>query len=1136
MKKIYESGKGVCHIPKKLLLVMKLTAFLFVVFTMQVTATVYSQNKKLSLNMQGNSIKEVLQQIEAQSEYRFIYENEKVNLDTRVSIRVTDEVVEKILKQLFEKDGINYSITDNNLILINPSGKQLKNLGQESFNSQQQKTVTGKVIDSTGGGLPGVSVVVKGTTNGTITDFDGNYSLANVPANAILQFSFVGMKSQELSVENKTSINVTLADETIGIEEVVAIGYGVQKKSDLTGSVDRVSVGGKAAQSNTNLLQALSGASAGVNIQGTGLSGAEPNLSIRGQTSLSANDRPLIVRDGIIYNGDISDINISDVESVDILKDASSAAVYGSRSANGVMLITTKKGKSEKPSVSFNMSYGFQDMTNNPMRVMNGNEYAVRNVDYYYQQDLYKWYKTNPTSATGKPVRPDVTDKNIVAARLRTQEEKDNYLAGNETDWVDEVTRVAPIQNYNLSFSGKTDKSTYFVSGSYANEKGIQLNDEFSRITLNSNVESKVTDWFTLGIITSYSYRDYSGIEASLGSARTASPLANNKIGSSDYDMYLTGETYMRYPLTNLYIQNSDIRNNLFLVGNGKITVPWVKGLTYELNYSNTFSTRTNRIFYPVKTPEGAANKGQAIKNPSQERNSIVNNIVTYLKTVGDHQINATLLFSRENRNAQSDSINAQGFENPVLGYNNVALGSVITAASKAWEENSLSYMARANYSYKNRYMITGTIRRDGYSGFGENNKFANFPSLSLGWVASEEPLLNNMMESIYLKLRASYGKNGNQGIGRYSSFSRMAADSYVYGSSSAIAVYPSTIGNASLGWETTSSFNLGLDYAFLDHRISGSIDVYKAKTTDVLVKRALPPAAGYSSIWANIGGIDNKGIEMQLNTVNIKGKLNWKSSFTFSLNRDKIAKLYGGDNDKDVGNSWFVGEPISAIYDYEMAGGVWTEQELYDQKTLAGWYPGQFKYVDQNKDGVINPTNDRTIVGYKTPNYRFSINNEFSYKNFTFSFLINSIQGGNGYYLADNSAVTNVPWRSDDVYRINGSAVRPYWTPDNGVNNATGVYNAPAVSSGIYESRSFVRLQDVSLSYNFSSMLLKSLKIDNCSFFVSGKNLHTWTKWSGWDPEVGTSNANLTGDATAARTDNSPMNRNITTGFRLTF
>ena len=1119
----------------KILLKMKLlTILLLSVFAVSAANSSYSQQTKFSLKLSGVSVKEVFEEIERNTEFILLYDENDVDVKRKVNVSVDNQSVEDILDQVFNGTQNLYKIYDRQIVIlvdknINVSSEEI----ESSKSTQQKKTITGKVTDSKGESLPGVTVVVKGTTIGITTDFDGSYSL-EIPNDAeILSFSFVGMKTQEFALAGKTQINVVLEEENVGIEEVVAIGYGVQKKSDLTGSVDRVSIGGEAAQSNTNLLQALSGASAGVNIQGAGLSGSEPSLSIRGQTSLSASDRPLIVRDGIIFNGEISDINISDVESVDILKDASSAAVYGSRSANGVILITTKRGKSEKPSISFNMSYGYQDMTNSPMRVMNGDEYAERLVDYYYQQDLYSWYQTHPTSAAGKPVRPDVTDRDIVASYLRTEEERDNYLAGNEIDWVDEVTRLAPIQNYNISFSGKTKSSSYFVSASYTNDEGIQLNDEFSRITLNSNVESKVTDWFKLGIITSYSYRDYSGIEASLASARTASPLANNKIGSPNYDMYLTGETYMRYPLNNLYVQNSDIRNNLFLVGKGTITVPWVKGLTYELNYSNNYSTRNNRTFYPATTPEGASNDGQALKNPSEERSSIVNNIVTYLRTIGDHNINATLLFSRENRHASSELIDAEGFENPVLGYNNVGLGTIITASSTAWEENSLSYMARLNYSYKNRYLLTGTIRRDGYSGFGENRKFANFPSLSLGWVVSEEPFLQDW-ESTYLKLRASYGKNGNQGIGRYSSFSRVATDAYVYGPTTSIAVYPGTLGNANLGWEATSSYNLGIDYAFFRHRISGTIDAYLAETNDVLVQRALPSSTGYPNIWANIGGIKNKGVEIQLNTVNIEGKLSWKSSFVFSLNRDKISKLYGDSNDNDIGNSWFVGEPISAIYDYEMAGGLWTEQELYENKTLDGWYPGQFKYVDQNDDDVINEA-DRTIIGYAAPNYRFSINNEFSYKNFSFSFLLNSIQGGNGYYMADNSSVTNVSWRADDVYRMNGSAVRHYWTPDNGVDNATGAYNAPAVTSGIYESRSFVRLQDISLVYNFNAKLLKTLSLDNCSFFVSGKNLYTWTKWSGWDPEIGTSNADLT-SAEESRPDNTPMMRSVTAGFRITF
>ncbi len=808
----------------------------------------------------------------------------------------------------------------------------------------QQITVSGTVTDaSTGDPMPGVNVIIKGTVLGALTGLDGKYSLAVSDPNAVLVFSFIGYNTLEQPVSGRTTVNVALVSSTQELQEVIVTGYGTQKKSDLTGSVVRVTMDEKATLANLNLSQAMSGTTAGVNVQGSGLAGTDPSISIRGQTSLSASDAPLVVLDGIIYNGSISNINISDIESVDILKDASAAAVYGSRSANGVMLITTKKGKTEKPVITFNMYYGYQDMTNNPMRVMNAEEYAIRLTDYYYQQDLYTWYKTKPTSATGKPVRPDVTNREIVAARLRSQEERDNYIAGNEIDWVDEVLQIAPIQNYNLSMSGKSEKSNYYVSASYTNEEGILLNDEFSRITLHSNVESKITDWLTVGLNSSYSFRDYSGLEANLGNARACSPLANNKIGLPNYDMYLTGEAYMPYPLNNLYVDHKDNRNDLLLVGNAKITVPWVKGLTYEFNYSNNLYTRKYNRFYPSTVPDGSGNKGQAIKNPSEERNWIYNNIITYLRTFGNHQVNATLLYSQEGRNAESSTLNAQGFDNPVLGYNNVGLGTTVTVGSSAWKENSISYMARVNYSFMNRYLLTATIRRDGFSGFGPEQKFANFPSVSLGWVVSDESFMKSI-PWLYLKLRTSYGENGNQGIGRYSSFSRMTADSYVYGPTTAIAVYPSSLGNASLAWESTASLNIGIDFGLFERRISGSLDLYKAKTTDVLVSRALPPTTGYASVWTNIGAIDNKGIELELNSINLTGKLGWETNFVFSLNRDKISKLYGDENDKDVGNSWFVGESISAIYDYEMAGGVWTEAELYAGQTYNNWYPGQYQ------------------------------------------------------------------------------------------------------------------------------------------------------------------------------------------------
>lgn len=1101
----------------KLLLVMRLTIYLFFALVISVQAKSYSQTETLTLNMSRTNLVDVLNEIEKQSDYYFYY---NLNLDNYMvgPISAKDKGIKEVLNMMLNELGLTHEVVDRYVVI-----KKIEiGIGETLVNtSQQQKTISGKVTDNKGVNIPGVAIIVKGTTIGTITDGEGNYILSKVPEDAVLQYSFVGMKMQEVLAENKTIINITMTEESFGIDEVVAVGYGTMRKSDLTGSVTRVSMEEKSLRANINLLQALSGATAGVNVQGTGLAGSEPDLSVRGQTSLSASDKPLIVLDGIIYNGSISDINTNDIESIDILKDASSAAVYGSRSANGVMIITSKKGKTEKPVVSFNMYYGYQDMTNNPMKVMNSSQYAIRLVDYYYQQSLYTWYKTNPTSPAGKPIRPDITDPSTVALRLRTQEERNNYLAGNEINWVDEVLHIAPIQNYNLNLSGRTERSNYFISTSYTDEAGIQLNDKFNRFTLHSNFESKVTDWFTLGLITSYSYRDYSGLEAQLSDARASSPLANNHIGSSLYDMYLTGEFYMAYPLNNLYVTNSDTRNNLFMVGSGKIKLPWIKGLTYDINYSNTYSNRNNFTFYPANVPDGSKNKGQAIKNPSDESNWIFNNIISYLGTFGDHHLNTTLLYSRESRSAQSSTLNAQGFDNPVLGYNNMGLGTIVTVASTAWKESSLSYMARVNYSYKNRYMITATVRKDGFSGFGVSKKFTTFPSVSLGWVLSDEPFLNSINHT-YLKLRTSYGENGNQGIGRYSSFSRMTTDNYIYGSQTGVAVYPSSLGNDDLGWETTSSFNIGVDYGFLNRRISGTIDVYKSNTKNVLVNRALPPTTGYLSVWSNIGGIDNKGIELELVTINLDGRLKWKTNFVFSMNRDKINKLYGGLEDKDIGNSWFVGKPISSIYDYKMAGGLWTENELYSGKILKNWYPGQFRYIDQNGDGIIEPNSDRTIIGYKTPNYRFSINNTFSYRNFAFSFFINSIQGGNGYYLQDNSSVVNVDWLSDNVYRINASAVRPYWTPDNGVNNSTGVYNAPPVTSGIYESRSFVRLQDVSLSYKFGPTLTKMLKVDGCQFYIASKNTYTWTKWSGWDPETGTSN--------------SPLMRNIIIGFNITF
>ncbi len=980
-------------------------------------------------------------------------------------------------------------------------------------------TVTGEVTETNGLTLPGVTILVKGTTVGTTTNVDGQYTLAGVPENATLVFSFVGMKNQEVEVAGKTTIDVQLENETIGLDEVVAIGYGTQKKKDLTGSIVRMEMDGKEQAANTSLVQALQGYSPGLNASGGSSAGDAGSFSIRGRTSLSASDQPLIVLDGIIYNGSINDLNVNDIQSVDILKDASAAAVYGSRSANGVLVVTSKKGSSGKPKFTFNAYYGVQGLSNTERtNVMNAEQYAVRLVDYYYQQDLYDWYKTNPTSAEGRPVRPDVTDRDLVASYLRTEEEQLNYLAGKEVDWVDEVFQTAPIQSYSLSVSGKTDRTNYYLSTSYLDQEGILVNDNYERLTFNGRFESEIADWLTLGFDPTFSHRDYSGLSASAGYALQASPLGNMYDENGNYPVYIAGESYNYHPLGNLLADDNSPRDYFSLVLKGKIEVPWVKGLKYEANYSKTYDFDKTSRYYPTSMADGSKTDGSGYVDNSNQRTWLLNSLFTYNRTFADkHRLNINYLYSRENVSGDGSYLYAYGFANEILGYNALELGENQEVSTSAYEENTISYMGRVNYSFNNRYLLTATIRRDGFSGFGDNKKFGNFPSLSLGWVISEESFMDKLDWMDFLKLRLSYGVNGNQGIGRYASQSKMGSVSTVFDGSTAVGLYAYSLGNADLGWEKTASFNIGVDFNLFDNRISGAIDAYNAKTTNVLVQRSIPRTTGNSSVWTNIGGIENNGIEASLVTENIRTRdFKWKTAFAFSLVRNKITKLYD-DVTEDLGNSWFVGEPISTIYGY-VNDGVWQEEDLFNGTIMEGYYPGQFKVRDLSDDGEITAEKDRKILGTTDPNYRISMNNILTYKNFTFSFFLNSIQGGNNYYLGGNSGAV-VAGATDDAYRLNRTAIRDYWRPDRPVNNAPGIYYNPKRNPGVYQSKSFVRLQDVSFGYTFDKSLLSALRVDNLKVYVSGKNLYTWTNWSGWDPETG-----------------SPMMRSVVAGVNISF
>nr|WP_242506830.1 TonB-dependent receptor [Parabacteroides goldsteinii] len=1040
--------------------------------------------------MENSTVKDVLKGIESRSEFTFYYNDKVINADKRVTVNAEDKNISEILALILP--DCDFKIYNKNIIITEKKAEETKV-------TQEGKKITGVVLDAFGP-VVGANIVEKGTMNGIISDSEGRFVL-NVAPGATLIVSYIGYVSQEIKINDQASYTITLREDTETLEEVVVVGYGTMKKKDLTGAVKRVNLENSPAVSNTSLSQALVGSTAGVNTAQSGYAGEDVSLSIRGTNSFSASQNPLIVLDGIIYNGSMSDINVNDISSIDILKDASAAAVYGARSANGVILVTTKKGKTEKPTVSFNMSIGTQSASNYSASYMNAEEYTMRLADYAYQQDLHTWYQTNPTSDAGRPAYPDVSTREARAYYLRSQEEKDNYMLGTDIDWIDKVMRTGLTQDYNLGVGGSSKYVNYYLSGAYHDEEGLLLNDQFKRYTFNAKVDTKVTDWLKIGVNVNFSHRDYSGVSANFDYATKATPMATYDFDTPGYyRMEFANESAMKDPLQYLAIDNSDLRNTLFLTLTGRVDVPFIKGLSYDFNYSTTRYHRDNNTFYPADVDGGFINNGKAVKEPENENAYLFNHIFAYQREFGDHSLNATFVYTTEKRWGDKTTATAESFDTDNLGYNNLGIGTLFTLASTAWQESNVGLMGRINYNYKNRYLLTGTVRRDGYSGFGSNNKYVTLPSASIGWVISEEDF--NPFEDTYLKLRLSYGQNGNQGISRYASLAKLGLGAYNYNDDKVISLYPSAMANKDLKWERTSSWNFGIDFGLFNQRLNGSFEVYKSKTSDVLVKRTLPNVTGYSWVWANLGGVENKGLEVELNSVNIQNSnFSWTSGFTFSLNRDKITELYGDGATQDLTNGWFVGESIGAIYSYEMTG-VWQEEDLYSGEIYDGWYPGQQKFADLNGDGKIDAEHDRKIIGNKNPSCRFSFNNTLTWKNWSLYFMLNSMLGGGGYYMGGNGLLA--PNNSSDyVIRLNQPSTREYWTPENRSNEGLALFRNQQIATDIYQNRGFVRLQDVSLMYTFDKKLLqKTGVIGQLQLFLTGKNLYTFTGWDGWDPE----------------------------------
>jgi len=934
--------------------------------------------------------------------------------------------------------------------------------------------ISGSVKDSKGQPVTGARVKIKDTNQGTVTNVDGVYTISVPSGTSVLEFSSIGYITQEQPAGAGGTLNITLADDPKSLNEVVVVGYGTQKRRDITGSV--VSVDPQRLDGglpNNNLAQALEGAVPGLTVSQTS-GGAEgtATIQIRGQRSISASNDPLIILDGIPYNGSLTDINPSDIGNVEVLKDASASGIYGSRASNGVILVTTKKGKTGPPVVSFETSYSIDKLSNVP---------AVMSP-----QDFYNYKKVRNPGAI-------------------TPTEQNNYDAGKFTNWANLATQNGARSQNSVSVRGGTNDVKYYFSANYLDAKGVAVNDNFKKLSTSGTLEVNITKWLTFGNTTNLTFNNRSGLPATLSgdySAFTFNPLLNpyQSDGKTPTVYPWPEDTYYANPLAPTLATNSDLQYQIYSTNYLEVKLP-VPGLTYRINTGVSHSSRDQNTYYGVGTKTGFEDQGEIVDANNVANSYTIENLLNYNRVFGKHTIGFTGLYSYENDVTTTTGLTATGFPNDVLTYYQANVALLAKNSAGYTKSTLLSQMARLNYSYDGRYLLTLTARRDGASDFGADRKFGIFPIAALGWNISNEKFMQNVTAIDNLKLRLSYGSSGNQAVPAYSTFATLGNASYVNGTTTAPGYIPATLANPLLHWETTNTFNAGIDFGLLKGRIQGTLDVYSAQTHDLLLKRSISSVQGITSIYQNIGKTANKGIDLGINTVNIKREnFSWNSSITFSLNRNKIVDLYGTGK-SDTANAWFIGHPINVNFAYKY-GGVWQTTDNLASSPQPNTQAGYAKVIDVNGDGKITGS-DRTIIGSLQPSFTYGFANTFKYKQVSLYVFVQGVQG----VTKDNTTL------SDNVATAveRNTYIKNYWTPTNPTNDyyanaqllATPIYQPNVYGVDIFQNASYLRIRDLMLSYDLSPKLVDRIKVKNLRLFVEGRDLFTVTPWKGFDPEL---------------------------------